>query len=391
MVAKIGDIVERPPKSASGQVEGNFAGSFLQSLFEAEKRTTKDNASLIQGAYYSDLISAIKMQGEKRPSTAKKPRFKENKTKHTEGNGLRRSSSLPKKSASKSNVADNTQSRFIDKTRQRSQSHPDSYLKADRDGKSAKFHLEKKILGEEDKLAEDNHSQNESLSTSKNSQLQRKLTENASVDLSKLASLSAEREISSGDLKQPLRSNITLRPLEGVIKSPSKGDARTARKLNLPDKVSTKILERVEKALKEAIQSKDGKSISVRLDPPALGNVRVDLTMRDGGLYARIFADSPQATALLREKSSEIHQMLRGLGLDLDHVTVLIGGGETGDNSSMFMHDPNFDEASFGENDINGEKSPTHDTLKGDDYQLNDKGAQRSLSMAVNGKIGWIA
>lgn len=105
----------------------------------------------------------------------------------------------------------------------------------------------------------------------------------------------------------------------------------------LPRALQLRTMEKVESALKEVSKSKDGKTISVRLDPPSLGSVKVDISLRDGSLHARIVAESPQVNALLREKAHELQNLLRKTGLDLERVSVSVGyqqHGEAGGGSS---------------------------------------------------------
>ncbi|MDZ4786890.1 MAG: flagellar hook-length control protein FliK [bacterium] len=84
-------------------------------------------------------------------------------------------------------------------------------------------------------------------------------------------------------------------------------------------------INKVEEALKEAIRSKDGKSVSLRLDPPSLGSIKVEVTLKEGGLYARIVSDSSQVSNFLREKGGDLQQVLRKMGLNLDQVNVFVG------------------------------------------------------------------
>lgn len=86
-------------------------------------------------------------------------------------------------------------------------------------------------------------------------------------------------------------------------------------------------VQRIEDALKEAITAKDGKSVSLRLDPPNLGTVKVEVTLKEGNLYARVVVDNSQMGALLREKGGELQESLRKLGLDVDKVNVFISNG----------------------------------------------------------------
>jgi len=98
---------------------------------------------------------------------------------------------------------------------------------------------------------------------------------------------------------------------------------RNQKQLNRTE--SQRTLEKVEQAIKEVARSKDGKTISVRLDPPSLGSVKVDLTYREGVLHARIVAEQAQVATLLREKAHEIQTLMRRLGLDAQRVSVSVG------------------------------------------------------------------
>ena len=97
----------------------------------------------------------------------------------------------------------------------------------------------------------------------------------------------------------------------------------------MPPALRQRTLEKVEDALKEVAKSKDGKTVSIRLDPPNLGSVKIDVSIRDGGLHARVRADTPQVTAMLREHGHELQQTLRKLGIDVAEVTVSIPSSES--------------------------------------------------------------
>lgn len=95
----------------------------------------------------------------------------------------------------------------------------------------------------------------------------------------------------------------------------------------LPRNYESRTLAKVEEALKEVARSKDGKTISVRLDPPSLGKVQIDVSMRDGILHARLQADSGQVSSLLREHGLDLQVALRKLGLEVDEVQVVVREG----------------------------------------------------------------
>ena len=92
----------------------------------------------------------------------------------------------------------------------------------------------------------------------------------------------------------------------------------------LPRNFESKTLAKVEEALQEVARSRDGKTISVRLDPPSLGKVKIDVTMREGVLHARLQADSAQVSTLLREHGMDLQYALRKLGLTVDEISITV-------------------------------------------------------------------
>jgi flagellar hook-length control protein FliK len=109
---------------------------------------------------------------------------------------------------------------------------------------------------------------------------------------------------------------------------------RTQEQKPMSPSDSARTLKRVQEALEEAAKSRDGKQISLRLDPPNLGKVNVDVSLRDGTLHARLHAEQPQVVHLLREKAHELQKMLRDLGLQVDQVSVAVSN-EEGSFSSL--------------------------------------------------------
>lgn len=97
---------------------------------------------------------------------------------------------------------------------------------------------------------------------------------------------------------------------------------RVAKYLNRAS--SQKMMERIETALKEAARSRDGKTITLRLDPMQLGQVKCDVSMRDGLLHARITPQNPDVVNAVREHAHELQTALRRLGLNVDRVTVQV-------------------------------------------------------------------
>ena len=127
------------------------------------------------------------------------------------------------------------------------------------------------------------------------------------------------------------------------------GAPRVAKYLNRA--TSQKMLERIETALKEAAKSRDGKTITLRLEPLQLGQVKCEVSLRDGLLQARITPQNPEVMHTLRENAHELQGALRRLGLNVDRVTVQVLGEK---DASNFASTAGFlDGKSFQENGNN--------------------------------------
>jgi flagellar hook-length control protein FliK len=133
-----------------------------------------------------------------------------------------------------------------------------------------------------------------------------------------LANTASQNNIQSAQGLQ----NLVYQPQKGAENS-QRGEMKEAMK-TLKPQYEARTMERVESALKEVARAKDGKTISVRLDPPELGTLKIDMSLRDGSLHARVVAESPQVTTLLKEKSHELVQIMRKLGLNVEKVSVSV-------------------------------------------------------------------
>jgi flagellar hook-length control protein FliK len=147
-------------------------------------------------------------------------------------------------------------------------------------------------------------------------------------------------------------------------------------------------LERVDSALREAAKSRDGKTLSFRLDPPQLGQVRVDVTLREGGLHARLVPENQQVTTLLREHAHELQSSLRRLGLNVETVSVSVGSEWS--NTASDGGDVTPDGKSFQQerNKMPGEQGQVVENTFGNEIALNTQAAQ---VVQVGVKDHWVA
>jgi hypothetical protein len=115
--------------------------------------------------------------------------------------------------------------------------------------------------------------------------------------------------------------------LNGAQQSKATETDTTPRQARYLSKAATqRMLERVETALKEAARTRDGKTISLKLDPANLGQVKVDVSLREGALHARVTPQNKEVLQSLREHAHELQGALRRLGLNVERVTVQVVG-----------------------------------------------------------------
>jgi hypothetical protein len=133
-----------------------------------------------------------------------------------------------------------------------------------------------------------------------------------------------------------LQANISTDSVKGEVFAKNKEIAPRAEEGRVTKQQNKKdfqlSVQKIEDALKEAVAAKDGKSISIKLEPSALGAVKVDVTLKDGGLYARVVVESPQVGNMMRERTQEIVENLKQLGLNVDSINVFIGNGGQGND-----------------------------------------------------------
>lgn len=135
--------------------------------------------------------------------------------------------------------------------------------------------------------------------------------------------------LASGN-SQANRSADEVKTNSIVISTPgvesSKGDKKSASRIvRIPPALEARTLKRVEQVLSEVATAKETKSLSFRLDPPSLGSVKVDISLKDGALHARIVPESSAVGNFLREQAHELVISLRKLGLNVEKVAVSIG------------------------------------------------------------------
>jgi flagellar hook-length control protein FliK len=134
-----------------------------------------------------------------------------------------------------------------------------------------------------------------------------------------------EVKVNQDNNKIVLPTNVnTVSPItidsKGVTTQIKPEPSKVKQTLDL-NKNTAKIIDKIHELAEEVNRSKDGKSISMRLDPPELGKIKVDIRYDDGQLYARVMADNPEVTEWLRGKEQDIIQYLKKSGVQFEQIS----------------------------------------------------------------------
>ncbi len=77
-------------------------------------------------------------------------------------------------------------------------------------------------------------------------------------------------------------------------------------------------------------QAAGGTQVHLSLRPRELGDVQVQLAMRDGHVAALVVADRAETARLLQQDSGDLRRLLEGLGLRVDQLDVNVRDGDAG-------------------------------------------------------------
>ncbi len=96
----------------------------------------------------------------------------------------------------------------------------------------------------------------------------------------------------------------------------------------------TRLVNRVAKAF-EAAQRRDGE-IRLRLSPPELGSIRLEVKVGGGVLSARVEAETPAARALLFENLDALRERLAEYNIEVENFDIDLMNRQTGDEDERF-------------------------------------------------------
>jgi flagellar hook-length control protein FliK len=117
-----------------------------------------------------------------------------------------------------------------------------------------------------------------------------------------------------------------------VLKAETSAPAST----NTPVNYSS-VLKQVSEKINYSL-NKGEPRVTIQLNPRALGQVNVDLSMKNNQLQAIIFADSVQAKNILESNINQLKIALEGNNIEIDKVSVFVGNEENNFASQLREH-----------------------------------------------------
>ncbi len=130
-------------------------------------------------------------------------------------------------------------------------------------------------------------------------------------------------------IAKPLQANMSVQEAGAALVSTSGGattgsDASSTGATKVPLAPASNMepnIARVARALQNAIQHKGG-TVTLRMSPPELGMVRVDVTVKAGVVSVQFRADHESIQNLMNRELSQLRQALQRQGLTVDRLEV---------------------------------------------------------------------
>jgi flagellar hook-length control protein FliK len=98
--------------------------------------------------------------------------------------------------------------------------------------------------------------------------------------------------------------------------------------------------------------------INIKLHPAELGELKIDLTVKEGAIRANVVAQSQQTVDILEKNIQKLKNMLEQQGYAVEQISLSAQSESVGDFDL-------FDQQLFGKNDAT--PSPAKNRMKGDD------------------------
>ncbi|MCC6933474.1 MAG: flagellar hook-length control protein FliK [Deltaproteobacteria bacterium] len=200
-----------------------------------------------------------------------------------------------------------------------------------------------------------------------------------------LAAIASEaaRSIATGSAENSSKqnSNNAVSGLQGATEKTAVKKQQTAAANELPKKTQDQIIEKLQQMIETAAKIRNGSTMTVRLDPPELGNLTMKLTHRADQIFARIIPETADVEAMLRNRSNDLVALLVNCGFKADNVHISFGQEVVNYDSASFGQMMNEQGFNGSQNEFNGQGGESAQSWIAKNTVTPDKAAQ----------TGWVA
>lgn len=179
-----------------------------------------------------------------------------------------------------------------------------------------------------------------------------------------VAGLAPVKEAASSDASASALTSAIALDKSSEVKAPPPALPAQPAASELRDDAN---IARISRGLQSAVNQRGG-NVTLRLDPPELGQVRIEMAVRDGVVNARITASTDSVRRLLTDQLGHLRQALDRQGLTIDRLEVQTASNQGSNwNSSQ---DESQDGRSRGQHDSSQQRSQRQREGLNDDQSL---------------------
>ncbi len=109
------------------------------------------------------------------------------------------------------------------------------------------------------------------------------------------------------------------------------GTTKSGQEAALRDEILSQVADRA-----KILTEDGGGSVRIKLQPESLGTLRVEISVRDGVVTARIITDNPATRGLIESGSTELRDALQAQDLKIEKFGVFVGGEGSGGQTALF-------------------------------------------------------
>ena len=151
--------------------------------------------------------------------------------------------------------------------------------------------------------------------------------------------------------------------------------------------LSQEFVDKVKEVLQNAAVNKTNDTISVKVDPPHLGEIQVRIKHKNGELFAKLTPENKEVEQVLKTKVSELSQVIQAIGFHSKDIHIQIGNDTSVEYSFQGNVSYDFNENSNLNEWVNKNDSQSYTGMFHSDSGLNGSETRKDIVQDA----GWVA